>query len=48
MRQLTSELCGSPKKEVTIFEDNQSAIQMTKYPQFHGHTKHIDVKYQME
>jgi len=29
-----------------IFEDNQSAICMAKNPQFHGRTKHIEIKYQ--
>jgi len=28
-----------------IFEDNQSAICMDKNPQFHGRTKHIELKY---
>ena len=45
LRQLTAEL-GSPlKTATTIFEDNQSAICMTKNPQFHGRTKHIAIKY---
>ena len=43
--QLTSELgIGTPAK-ATIFEDNQSAIGMTKNPQFHGRSKHIAIKY---
>ena len=45
LRRLTSELGSSPKKPTTIFEDNQSAIAMTKNPQFHGRSKHIDIKY---
>ena len=45
LRRLTSEL-GSPLKQaITIYEDNQSAIAMTKNPQFHGRAKHIDIKY---
>ena len=39
-------LTGSPPKTATIiYEDNQSAIAMTKNPQFHGRAKHIDIKY---
>ena len=45
MRQLTAKLCGSPMEKLTIFEDDQSAIQMTNNPQFHGRTKHIEIKY---
>lgn len=45
MRLLTAELCGSPMETVTVFEDNQSAIQMTKNPQFHGRAKHIGIKF---
>ena len=44
--QLTSELgIGTPAKATTIFEDKQSAIGMTKNPQFHGRSKHIAIKY---
>lgn len=45
LRQLTSELGSPPKTPTTIFEDNQSAIAMSKNPQFHGRAKHIDIKY---
>ena len=46
MRRLSAELSGGPPEgAVTIFEDNQSAISMTKNPQFHGHSKHISIKY---
>ena len=41
MRLLTSELCGSSMEEIIVYEDNQSAIQMAKNPQFHGRTQHI-------
>ena len=37
--ELTAEMCNSSMDELTIFDDNQSAIQMTKNPQFHGHAK---------
>ena len=30
---------------MTIFEDNQSTIAMTKNPQHHGKAKHIDIKF---
>ena len=36
LRQFTAELGSPPKTATTIFEDNQSAICMTKNPQFHG------------
>ena len=31
--------------ELTIFDDNQSCIKMTKNPVNHGRAKHIDIKY---
>ena len=34
-----------PSKPAILYEDNQSAICMTKNPQFHGRCKHIDIKY---
>ncbi len=45
MRQLSSEMGIEYTKPVIIYEDNQSAIAMTKNPQFHGRTKHIAIKY---
>ena len=45
MRQLLSELKGESLKPATIFEDNQSAICLSKNPQFHGRSKHIGIKY---
>ena len=45
LRQLTSELGSITKTPTTIFEDNQSAIAMSKKPQFHGQAKHIDIKH---
>ena len=45
LRQLTAELRSPPETATIIFEDNQSAIAMTKNPQFHGHAKHIAIKY---
>jgi len=43
LRQLMSELGNAPTGPTTLFEDNQSAIAMTKNPQLHGRTKHIDI-----
>ena len=45
-KSLTSKLGGPPTTATTIiYEDNQSAIAMTKNPQFHGRAKRIDIKY---
>ena len=32
-------------KPVIVYKDNQSAICVTKNPQFHGRSKHVDIKY---
>ena len=45
LRQLLSELTTTPEISTTIFEDNQSTIAMTRNPQFHGRSKHIEIKY---
>ena len=45
MRQLITELGSSPETATVIYEDNQSAISMTKNPQYHGKAKHIAIKY---
>ena len=45
LRQLITELGSPPEEPTLIFEDNQSAIAMTKNPQFHGRAKHIDIKH---
>ena len=41
LKRLFAEM-GS-EQETIIFEDNQSAISMTKNPQYHG--RHISIKY---
>ena len=46
IRQLTSELGISLENPTIIYEDNKSAISMTKNPQFHDRTKHIAIKYE--
>ena len=30
---------------ISIYEDNQGAIELSKNPKFHNRTKHIDVAY---
>ena len=47
LRQLLSEI-GFPDHNVTmILMDSQSAMAITKNPQYHNRTKHIDVKYHL-
>ena len=36
---------GMSTPPTVIHEDNQSAIAIAKNPQFHGRTKHVDIKY---
>ena len=39
-------MSARPRTDPTvIFEDNQSAIALSRYPQFHGGSKHNDIKY---
>ena len=45
LRQLNTELGGATTEPLTIYEDNQSTISMTRNPQFHGRSKHIAIKY---
>ena len=45
MIQLTIELGNSLDTATVIYEDNQSAISMTKSPQYHGKAKNIAIKY---
>ena len=45
MRELNSDLRNPQSQPTVIFEDNQSAISMAKNPQFHGRSKHINIKY---
>ena len=44
LRQLLSDLGKPPTGPTTLYEDNQSTINMTKNPQFHGRAKHVDIK----
>ncbi len=46
LRQLMAELINSSDETPTLlYEDNQSAIAMSKKNQFHGRAKHIDIKH---
>ena len=45
LQRLTSDLLDYEIGATEIFEDNQSAICLAKTPQFHGRTKHIEIKY---
>ena len=45
IQQVISDMTSEPTKPVHINEDNQSAISMTKNPQYHGRAKHISIKY---
>ena len=45
MRQLISELKRETAKPMTIYEDNQAAICLSKNPQYYGRSKHIDIKH---
>ena len=43
-RQLLEDL-GQPQKTITLYEDNQACISLTKNPEDHKRTKHIQIKY---
>ncbi len=43
--KLLLESLGFPQGTVSIFEDNQACIALTKNPQFHNRTKHIQIHY---
>ena len=45
MRELNSDLRIHSTESTLIFEDNQSPICMAKNPQFHGRSKHINIKF---
>jgi hypothetical protein len=44
---LLTELTLNVQKPITIYCDNQSAIQISKHDLFHNRTKHIDIKYHL-
>ena len=45
LRHFLTDMIAEPPGPMVIYEDNQSAIAMTKSPQFHGRSKHISIKY---
>ena len=45
LKQLLSELQIEQSKPTVVYEDNQSAISMAQNAQFHGRTKHIDIRH---
>ena len=45
LRQLLKDLHNEQVKPTVIHEDNQSAICIAQNTQYHGKTKHIDIKY---
>ena len=45
MQHLQNDLNEASVKSTLIYEDNQSTICMAKNPQYHGHAKHIDIKF---
>ena len=45
MRELNSDLGNERSQPTLILEDNQSAIAMAKNPQYHGRSKHINIKF---
>ena len=45
LRSLLKDLSFEQKDATTLFEDNQGAIVLSKNPNSHPRTKHIDIKY---
>ena len=45
MQELSTDLRNPQSQPTLILEDNQSAISIAKNPQFHGRTKHFNIKY---
>ncbi len=45
LQNLNMELGGQLSQPTKLFEDNQSTICIAKNPQYHGRTKHINIKY---
>ena len=45
LHQLLIDTNENSVNPMTIFEDNQSTIAMTRNPQHHGRAKHVDIKF---
>lgn len=45
LRSLLSQITNRKSNPVVIYIDNKSAIDLAKNPVFHGHSKHIDIRY---
>ena len=45
MQRLQNDLNEASIKSTLIYEDNQSTIYKVTNPQYHGRTKHIDIKF---
>ena len=45
LQHLVGDLGNKPDDPMVLYEDNQSAICMSKNPQFHGRAKHIGIKF---
>ena len=45
LRQLATDLQGESPEPTVVYEDNQAAISLSKNPQSHGRSKHIEIKY---
>ena len=47
LQQLMSDVLNKHIEEMTVHEDNQSTISLTKNQHSHGRTKHVDIKYHL-
>ena len=45
LREVNKDITNPPSGPTIIVEDNQSAICMSKNPQFHGRSKHINIQF---
>ncbi len=45
LRRLLLELKFEQTDPIVMFEDNQAAISLSYNPQFHGRSKHIDIRH---